>query len=114
MTGGDQPHGLGVHFLHMSSSPLLIGTLECKLIEHQRFSLEMRLFLNSCILLSRFLQFFRVVRAPASQLIFARTAKEKLSTEPELKGTDGEADINIILNELHDVSTSGKPFITEH
>lgn len=51
-----------------------------------------------------------MVRAPVSQLISARTAKASLSTEPELEGTGGEADIDIILDEPQDLSTSGKPF----
>ncbi|KAG0630178.1 hypothetical protein M758_1G159900 [Ceratodon purpureus] len=48
-----------------------------------------------------------VVRAPASQLISARIENSKLSAEAELKRKDGDDDINIILNETTDVSTSG-------
>lgn len=47
------------------------------------------------------------MRAPVLQLISARTANGKLSTEPDLKGTNEEAEIDIILNE----STSGEMFI---
>lgn len=56
-------------------------------------------------------QCFRVVRAPASQLISARTSCSNLSPEPELKETDGEEGIDIILNEANDVATSGMPLI---
>lgn len=46
-----------------------------------------------------------------SQLISARTANSKLSAEAELKETDGEDEINVILNETNDISTSGTPLI---
>lgn len=48
----------------------------------------------------------RVVRAPASQLIAARTAASKFSTDSALQETDGEDCIPIILNEAKAVSTS--------
>ena len=51
------------------------------------------------------------MRAPAVQLISARTANSKLSAEAELKEMDEEDGINIVLNETNDVSTSGTSLI---
>lgn len=52
-----------------------------------------------------------MVRAPASQLIAARTAASKFSTDSALQETDGEDCIPIILNEAKAVSTSRKSLI---
>ena len=49
-----------------------------------------------------------------SQLISARIENSKLSAEAESKRKDGDDDINIILNETTDVSTSGTVLYFPH